>query len=711
MKNRPSQIATLIAASLLTATFASAADDVVFADFEGADYGAWKAEGEAFGSAPAHGALPGQMAVEGFVGKGLANSYNKGDDSTGTLTSPEFKIERRAISFLIGGGGYAEKTCMNLLVDGKVARSATGPNTVSGGTERLEPQVWDVGDLAGKMARIQIVDNAKGGWGHINVDQIVFTDKKPPVIVKNPVRELTLDKHYLLFPVTTGAKKHRVALLVDGKVVRDFDIELTDEPQWWAHLDVSAWAGKRGAVRVDSLPEDAKALASVASSDAIWHADEVYREPQRAQLHFSATCGWLNDPNGMVFAQGEYHLYFQLNPYSWFDGQKHWGHAVSADLVHWREQPVALYPHTYGDDVWSGSAVVDKANTSGWKKGDADLLVAAFTSTGRGECIVYSNDRGRTWTENPANPVVKHTGRDPRLLWHEPSKQWVMCLYDEFDGKRWITFHTSPDLKTWTFQSRIEGFFECPDMFELPLNGDAKNTKWVLTAASSEYMVGQFDGKKFTPETAKLPGHRGRGFYAAQTFSNEPKGRRVLIGWFQTETKGVPFNQAMTLPNELTLRTTPDGPRVAWQPAAELASLRVKQLAKFSGPLAPDANPLANAHGELLELRAEFEPGDAAEIGFNVRGVPVSYDARKQEIVVNGHRAPAPLRDGKQSVIIYADRTNLEVFASDGLTYVPMPVMLDAKNTTLSVFAKGGTAKLASFEVHELKSIWNAAEK
>lgn len=705
MKTTPLLRAALFATTIFTIT-ARAAEDIVFADFEGDNYGEWKVKGEAFGSAPARGALPGQMAVEGFTGNRLANSFNQGDDSTGSLTSPEFKIERRSVSFLIGGGGHEGKTCMNLLVDGRIVRSQTGPNTSPGGSERLEAQAWDVSEFAGTTARLQIVDAAKGGWGHVNVDQIGFTDRKVPVIVKNATREIRIEKRFLHFPVKTGAKKHRMAVLVEGEVVREFEIELADDPQWWAHLDVSAWAGKKAAVRVDWLQDDAKALASIVQADGIWNPGDLYREPSRAQLHFSARRGWINDPNGMVFAQGEYHLYFQLNPYSWFDGQKHWGHAVSTDLVHWQELSVALYPRRYGDDVWSGSAIVDKENTSGWKKGDGDLLVAAFTSTGRGECIAYSNDRGRTWTEYAGNPVLKHTGRDPRLLWHAPSKQWVMCLYDEAEKKQWITFHTSPDLKAWTFQSRIEGFFECPDLFELPVDGKATNPKWVLTAASSEYVIGHFDGKEFTPETAKLPGHRGKGFYAAQTFINDPKGRVVQIGWFQTTTPGEAFNQAMSLPNELTLRTTPDGPRLAWQPAAELISLRAKQLEKFSGPLAPEVNPLANARGELLEIRAEIEPGDAAEVGLNVRGVPVIYDAKKQEIAVNGHRAPAPLIEGKQRLIIYADRTNLEVFASAGLTYVPMPVLLDAKNTSLSAFAKGGTAKAVTLEVHELNSVW-----
>jgi fructan beta-fructosidase len=372
--------------------------------------------------------------------------------------------------------------------------------------------------------------------------------------------------------------------------------------------------------------------------------------------------------------------------------------------------PIAIYPHAPGDAVFSGSAVVDKANTSGWKTGDNDLLVAAFTSTGRGECIVYSNDRGRTWTEYEGNPVVKHAGRDPRLLWHEPTRRWVMALYDEHDKKQWIAFYTSTDLQKWEFASRIEGFYECPDFFELPVDGDSAKKRWVLTAASSEYMVGSFDGKTFTSETPKLPGHRGKGFYAAQTFSHDPKGRIVRIGWLQTATPGMPFNQGMSLPLELSLRQTPDGPRLAWQPVAELAALRGKQLAKLSGPLPPGSDPLAGVRGELFEISLEFEPGAASEIGLNVRGILVSYDATSQEIVVNGKRAPAPLLDGrKQRFIIYADQTSLEMFAADGLTYLPFPVNFDPKNTSLSVFSKGGTAEITSLQVHEMKSIWPAA--
>ncbi|MEI7731882.1 MAG: glycoside hydrolase family 32 protein [Verrucomicrobiota bacterium] len=702
---------TGLAIATLTTFNLRAADDLLLADFEGKDYGQWKTTGEAFGSGPAPGKLPGQMQVEGFLGKGLVNSFRGGDRSTGTLTSPEFKIERKFITFLIGGGGHVGKTCMNLLVDGNVVRTATGPNTSPGGSEELAPASWDVGELAGKTAQIQIVDNATGGWGHINVDQIVLSDKPAAMAVKTMTREreLTIEKRYLHFPVKNGTKKgkkQRVAVLVGGEVVREFEMDLADEPEWFAHLDMTAWRGKKATVRVDKLAEDAKALSLITQADTIWGVDQLYREPLRGQLHFSPRRGWNNDPNGMVFADGEYHLYFQHNPYGWPWGNMHWGHAVSRDLVHWEELPIALYPHQFGDWAFSGGAVVDKNNTSGWKKSDNELIVATYTSTGRGECIVYSNDRGRTFQEFEGNPIIKHKGRDPRPLWYAPGKHWVVAVYD-FEKEKSIALYTSPDLKTWTFQSRIADFFECADLFELPVDGDVAKKKWVLTAASSDYMIGTFDGKNFTPETPKLKGHLGKGFYAAQTFSHDPKGRIVQVGWLQTATVGMPFNQAMSFPLILNLRTTPEGPRLTWTPAPELESLRAKSHRCDATTLQPDsANPLAGVTGELVELRAEFEPGDASEVTFTVRGATIVYDAKKQELVVNDLRAPAPLRDGKQRLTIFCDRTALEIFASDGLTYVPLPFQPAADNLALGVQVKGGNAKINALEAFNLRSIW-----
>jgi sucrose-6-phosphate hydrolase SacC (GH32 family) len=169
----------------------------------------------------------------------------------------------------------------------------------------------------------------------------------------------------------------------------------------------------------------------------------------------------------------------------------------------------------------------------------------------------------------------------------------------------------------------------------------------------------------------------------------------------------MPFNQSMTIPIVLKLTATGEGPRLTWTPVKELASLRAKTHRFGPVTLQPDtANPLAGVKAELVEMRAEFEPGDASEVAFTVRGATIVYDAKKQELTVNGHRAPAPLRDGKQHLIIFCDRTGLEVFASDGLTYVPMPFQPKADNLALGVQAKGGSAKMNTLTVHELKAAW-----
>ena len=535
-------LAATCASLLLQVHSCHAADrpDVLIADFEGTNYGAWRTTGDAFGPRPAQGTLPNQMKVDGFLGKGLVNSFYGGDASTGSLSSPPFKIERTHIQFLIGGGKSPGKTCMNLLLDGTVVRTATGPNDKPGGSEHLDWQSWDVADLLGKTVSLEIVDQATGGWGHINVDQIIQTDRPLPALLANAQRKFQAQKRYLNLPVKNGAAKRRLSLLVAGHTEREFEIELANaEPDFWVFLDLAPFAGKEIVLNADHLPEDSQGLKSIVQRDTIKGAEDLYHEKLRPQFHFSSRRGWNNDPNGLVYSQGEYHLFYQHNPFGWDWGNMHWGHAVSADLVHWKELPIAFYPKRFGDWAFSGSAVVDKQNTAGWKTGSEDVLVAAFTSTARGECIGYSNDRGRSWQEFAGNPVVKHNGRDPKLIWHAPTSKWVMCVYEEIGKTQNIAFYTSPDLKTWEFQSRIEGFFECPDMFELPVDGARASgsgsspsrlkTKWILTAGNSDYMLGHFDGNKFTPETSKLLGHRGRGFYAAQTYSDIPDGRRIYV--------------------------------------------------------------------------------------------------------------------------------------------------------------------------------------
>ena len=413
---------------------------------------------------------------------------------------------------------------MNLIVDGRIVRTATGPNTEPGGSERLEPAGWDVSDLAGKTATL-----ADRGPGDRRLGPYQRRPDRPlgPEAARDaPRRHARVDARA---PLLAFPRQDRREEMPHGADRRRRDRRANSRSSWptipaGGPTSTSApGEGRKAVLRVDRLAEDSTALQRVTQADDIWDASEVYREPLRGQIHFSPRRGWNNDPNGLVYSQGEYHLYFQHNPYGWDWGNMHWGHAVSRDLVHWQELPIAHLPaavRRLGLLRQRGRGP-DRTRPAGSK---ARMTCSSPPTRARGVASASRtrDDRGRTWTEYEGNPVVKHEGRDPRLLWHEPTKRWVMAVYDESDGKRWIAFYTSPDLKSWTFRSRIEGFFECPDLFELPVDGDPTHRKWVLTAASSEYMVGRFDGTTFRPETPKLPGHRGRGFYAAQTFSHDP---------------------------------------------------------------------------------------------------------------------------------------------------------------------------------------------
>lgn len=726
MKNR-SGVACLITILALPGSL-RAAEEILFADFEGTNYVGWQVEGEAFGTGPARGAFPNQMKVEGFQGKALVNSFLGGDGATGKLTSSPFKIERRYLRFLIGGGGHRDKTCMRLRVDGKVVRSATGPNTQPGGSERLEWAEWDVGALAGSQATIEIVDAHTGGWGHINVDQIIQTDQKLPKLITDASRTVTLGRKFLRFPVKNGAPRRVLTVAIDGGPERKFDIGLAEgEPDWWASMDVAPFAGKSAVISVDRLPENSNGLAAIDQGDTIKNADDLYREPLRPQLHFSPRRGWNNDPNGLVFFGGEYHLFFQHNPYGTGWGNMHWGHAVSRDLIHWQELDIALYPDEMGP-MFSGSAVVDWNNTAGLSDDDKPAIVLFYTAAGEPtvQGMAFATD-ARNFKKFSGNPIVKEFSpgnRDPKVIWHEPMKRWVMVLYvgEKEPGKKdsrgregqadYIYFLGSTDLRDWIFLSKIEGFYECPDFFQLPVEGEAATRKWVLTAASGEYAIGTFDGTWFKPETPKLKGHWGKSFYAAQTFSDIPpeEDRRIQIGWLRAASPGMPFNQAMSIPLELTLPKTPEGPRLAWAPVRELHALREKS--QSFGPLSmkpgtPD--PIAKSGAELIELRAEFAAAGSAQIRLDIRGIAVVYDTAKQQIKIGDLIADAPLRDGRGDITIYTDRTVFEMFADGGRTYIPFHVIPKPDNQSLGVSVTDGEIKFRTLEVHRLKSIWEEA--
>lgn len=500
--------------------------------------------------------------------------------------------------------------------------------------------------------------------------------------------------------------------MVDGITVRDFDIPLADgTPDWWAFVDVSPFQGQTATLTVDSLSPGSSGLSSIVQSNGIVGATNLYHETLRPQIHFSSRRGWLNDANGMVFYNGEYHLYYQNDPYTWSGNHKHWGHAASSDMVHWHELPEAIYPHTYHDDVWSGSAVVDWANTSGFKTGTNDVIVAAFTSTGRGECIAYSNDGGLSFTDYTNNPVVVHTGRDPHLLWYAPSNYWVMAVYDA-NGGDGIAFYSSPNLRQWTYRSRISGFFECPDLYQMPVDGQTNNMKWVLSDASSGYMIGQFNGAVFTPETAKLPGNSGSVFYAAQTFTEMPPGdsRCVRIGWAVISMPNMPFNQTLFFPTELTLRTLSAGVRLCSEPIAEITNAVANTYSWTNLTLNPGSNPLSGIRGEIFDLRAEFTPGSAQAITFVLCGVPVTYFPAAQQITCKGITKSLPPVNGTVKIQVITDCQSVEIFGNSGQLYMPIgSTSYSPTNNLLSLTNQGASTIFKTLTVNKLKSIWSSA--
>ena len=720
----PSPICTaLLAAGLLASLSLStglrAADDVLIADFETADYGGWSATGDAFGDGPAQGTLPGQMPVSGFIGRGYASSFHHGDGGTGTLVSPAFAIVRPYITFLIGGGKDAERTCMQLIIDGRVVRTATGSNDRPGGSEALIPGSWEVRDRIGQMATIRLVDQATRGWGHITVDQIVQTDRRAAVMRDDMSRDIPITSRYLLVPIADHGPKRQVTLLVDGQVVVRNDIALADgTADWWAFMEVDAWKGRTGTIQVDRLPEDSHALSAVIASDAIADQASCYHEAGRGQFHFSSRRGWLNDPNGLSWFNGEYHLFYQHNPYGVGWGNMHWGHAVSGDLVHWRELGDVLAPDALGP-MFSGSAVVDAANTSGLGTPGHPPRVLIYTAAGSPtvQCLAASTD-GRTYRKFSGNPVLPEiTGgnRDPKVFWHAPTKSWVMVLYVGLPhDQHTVQILTSPNLRDWTRASSVPGgsdgfLFECPDLFPLAVDGNEAATTWVLSAANGAYAIGSFDGRVFTPERTDLPSHQGGAMYAAQTFSAcaPGDGRRIQIGWLRTAMAGMPFSQAMTIPMQLGLTATPDGPRLTHTPVVELEALRTGTQRIPAMILHPgDANPLAGSAGELVELRLEFAPEASSTVMVTVRGATIAYDAAHQQLTVQGERVPAPLRGGRQRLVIYGDRNALEVVASDGLAYVPVAFLPKPEDHSLALRVAGGTASIAHVEVSQLGSIW-----
>ena len=439
--------------------------------------------------------------------------------------------------------------------------------------------------------------------------------------------------------------------------------------------------------------------------------DILYAETHRPQFHFTPKSNWTNDPNGLVYYRGEYHLFFQHNPTGITWGNMTWGHAISSDLVHWTQAEHALHPDELGT-IFSGSAVVDWNNSAGFQTGEEKTLIVFYTSAGEDpvpftQSIAYSNDCGRSWSKYHNNPVIEHIcaqNRDPKVFWHSPTDQWIMALY--LDGNDY-TIYRSKDLKSWDRLCDLElpGTSECPDLFELPINGDPNDTAWVYWGANGGYILGQFDGQVFRAETEVLKAEHGPNGYAAQTWSDAPDGRLLQISWMRGgKYPAMPFNQQMSFPVELSLRTTRDGIRLCREPIAEIGRLHHQTYQWNDCALIPGENLAPATHSQLFDIRLEIEPGKARAFGIKIRGIDLRYEGGK--IAFQNTEVALDPVDERLVLQLLIDRTSLEIFGNRGELSMSICYLPEAADHPLVFYAEGSPAKVISLAVHELRSAW-----
>jgi fructan beta-fructosidase len=500
-------------------------------------------------------------------------------------------------------------------------------------------------------------------------------------------------------------------------------------------------------------------LTTAASATSVATADAF-----RPEWHYTAQRNWLNDPNGLVYLNGTYHLFYQHNPFGADWGNMSWGHATSRDLLHWEEQAVAI-PCDEQEAIFSGSAVFDGHNTSGFGTASNPPLVAIYTSAYSGtsplagrqaQSLAYSLDEGRTWTKYQGNPVLDRASadfRDPKVFWYDggAGSYWVMVAVEAV--QRQVVLYKSADLKSWEYLSSFGpanatgGVWECPDLFELPVDGNPEDTRWVLIVnlnpggvaggSAGQYFVGGFDGVEFRSGSTVTDGLQedgcrmheygwldwGRDYYAAVSFSNVPDGRRIMIGWMNnwdyagsTPTGG--WRSAMSLPREVSLARL-DGKVV----------LRQEAIDPFAGPgsrhVRCGPQPLASgilelpASATVARIDAEFEPAGATSVGLMLRAggaerMLLAYDVAEGVLCLDrresGHVAfheafpsveavAVPLQEGRLRLRIYLDRCSVEVFAQDGLATLTDLVFPAGASTALAVFAEGEGAHLAALAV------------
>ena len=700
-----------------------AGEDEVIADFTKDTWPeGWTVEGTAFGSP-----LPTETSR-----KRTKPTDNHRQFWDGSMISPEFTIERDYINVKVCGVHNPGKCYISVFVEDKEVRRLTNFD--------MNFKFWrtiDVKALKGKQARLEVHDKYYNGW--VDIDLIVQSDsaKHDQINTNVPVWRKAVfeakigEKKYLLLPIAGNAPAQNVTIEIDGKKILTFPFLLAQQ-ETKDFLPIYYVAGHKGkTLRVHYFEsENSQAKQQIKLSNQMPEMPE-----DRPAFHITNTYGGLNDPNGLVYYDGEYHLFHQYR----FGGLRSvfWYHFVSTDLVNWKQLPIALFPDKTGA-MFSGSGVVDWFNTAGFQTGK-EKAIAVFATGSKGwgheapydkiqtQNLAFSNDRGRTFTKYQGNPVIgaertkklnKYgNSRDPKVIWYSPTKgmdykardgHWVMLLAE--DGR--TTFFASKNLKDWQQASVFKGGGECPEFFEIAVDNNPNDTRWVAMFAGTGYHIGEFDGKTFIPKESKLLNY-GKGFYyAEQTFNNTEGNptRRIQMAWQGPQ---------LSFPVELTLRTADEGLHMFALPVEEIKNLYVA-TEKFDGIELSEKsdNPLKNFDKGLYDIEMEIELGTAKSIEFNIRGKTYVYDVAEMTLTTplpeNAKELPVlkvPHKDNKLTLRFLTDHWSIELFAQDGRYFIPMgfrkgPKDVEISSTNLGVNVKGGSVTMKRFRVHELRSIW-----
>ena len=557
---------------------------------------------------------------------------------------------------------------------------------------------------------------------------------------------------YLLLPVEDASPDVRISMIVNNKEVKNFDVRLAvNKVDYFVPVDLSDYSGKtisfkfkmnsNDPVRVNLSPDNTACCKEMRLSDTF---DTGNREKFRPTYHFSPLYGWMNDPNGMVYKDGEYHLFYQYNPYGSKWGNMSWGHAISKDLVNWQHLPVAIAPDALGT-IFSGSAVVDTDNTAGFGAG---AIIAIYTqnSDRQVQSIAYSTDNGRTFTCYENNPVLTsdvRDFRDPKVFWHKETQRWIMILAV---GQEMQIF-SSPNLKDWTYESSFGegqgahgGVWECPDLFELPVEG-TNEKKWVVLCnlnpggpfggSATQYFVGTFNGKEFVNESPSKTKWMdwGKDHYATVTWSDAPDNRRIAIAWMSNwqYANDVPTSQYRSpnsVPRDLGLFTVGGETYLQSAPSPELQKLRdiskkrsfrvngtrtVKEMIPVNEGAYEIELSIKNLHADVIGFRLYNDKGEEVDMQYDMKENRFSMDRCKSGDVGFNENFPAltwtAVESGKNELKLhlFVDKSSVEAFGDGGRFAMTNQVFPSEPYNHIDFYSKGGAYKVDSFIVYRLK--------